>query len=913
MKNKFRNFALIALFLLSFTFVFTLNTVNSYALDDVYYLSQYVGKVLNGKVTVSDLFKDINNYILYPKHYTQYQIDLDNGSTEGYRYNEYGERIGYQNGNGGRGIFDIRDVPSNSQPLKLFTTSHVSGGGGSHGGGGGSSRDDALPIVETPTSSPVSVVENNQVYNYVTNEYETINNSYYYTNNYNSYYDINVYETDEYYITYEFNNTYYTVCIAPMSSPTDTEYFNVYYELPDGRSSFNLREEDIHGVVFNYDVIPYERTVTNEDIIGLWHLDGTFYNSIDNSLGHGNSSFVNGMFDGGFQVPWFPSSSFSPQGINVAYLRFNDSLSSDWTLQFKMYVPVSTVPGDFIRLDAIGDGYTTHVATFPFPYTMDCWYDVAIDSLGCIYIDGVYDGSSRLSDYINGCIEVYSGFVALKHTSSNIYYQSPSGDYYDLTYGIGVVFDEVKLTNSLLYSSLDIEPTFFRYKSAVGSISWPNGISSYVPLTCSYSDGLNTVNVPSTLASSTLYYIAFSLDDFEQLSFTCYNSAVYFTDSLGLRPPPYGAPNNQVYTTPNGSYSFDEEFLSSYNYCCVVFFNSYGSNPSFSFKLSTAYSLTTSSFDVRREPWDLNFVYTVPSLPTVEVITREEIDFNYVIPQGESDFYFKITSENPSRWIPISGTDTNGYEFKIFGTSLGGGAYLPLSEDYFSLNEFYRVHFNFSGRSLTYTLFLGDDIVKSSSYSYSYDASVFFMPIEMDEFVLYQDVIENVPLSSTIALQSPVAINRWQIGGVRSSEPLVGDVFISLYNNRPSSISQYYNGIWNVIRGAVWYGGKWEDLTSFDFSRMMIISDSDGYSSGNTYNYYYYDSSIINNDYDIDITQIDNNYFEDTKDFIFSLPELLLIVPTLISSVSWLGGLGALLLAGFTVLIGLIIYKLVWR
>ena len=90
-------------------------------------------------------------------------------------------------------------------------------------------------------------------------------------------YTVNCYDIDYNYYTYNvqytYNNTYVTY-IGSTAEFQPKEY-ELYYELPDGRSSADLTEEDIAGVSFQFaDVVNYKRAVTDESLLALYHFDG---------------------------------------------------------------------------------------------------------------------------------------------------------------------------------------------------------------------------------------------------------------------------------------------------------------------------------------------------------------------------------------------------------------------------------------------------------------------------------------------------------------------------------------------------------------------------------------------------------------------------------------------------------------
>lgn len=537
-----------------------------------------------------------------------------------------------------------------SNVTRLFTNEPYSG---SHGGDG-HSRETAVEVTEDPVVTPKPIATtDNRVYNPVTNNYEDI---YYIYDDY-SYNDnsVNVisYETTNNYITYEFNYTYYDIVVSPKDSPTEGKFFKVYYELPDGRSSYNLTPNDIKGVIFNYDVVNYVRTITDEDVLGIWHLDGDFVNSVDNVSWYNNTTtFTDGRFGGCINMLPNYTDRNSPNKINLVVSNV-DTIPTDWTLEFWMYIPnVSST------IYTYGNDMYESIASFNY-LVPEGWHSVAITSEHTVYIDG------------------------------------------------DIATSQLDFTNDYL---MQINPPSFTYKNAVSMFtSLGNLFITFSPV--AYSHNTRILN---------------------------------------------GATIHQVYY---GQYFVDE----------------------IKFTKEVLYDPNTWHYYPRYEPYDLNFAYTIPSTP-----------------------------------------DT-----------------------------------------------------------------------------------------STIAIQSPTDVHNIQIGGVRSSEPVNGDVFISLYDGRATGISQYYNGVWNNVNGAVYFDGEWKDLYQYDFNSMMLVNDEEK-NTGATYIINYYGDTtnyvdISGDDITFTIDTTDSNP-QDIIKILKWIPLLFGAVGTILGTLvpflpTWLTGLIAMCLGAVLTLI----------
>ena len=199
----------------------------------------------------------------------------------------------------------------------------------SSSGSGTSSSPYVVSTNAVTTPRSIYNSNDNSVYNYATSNFETINNSYYYSNNY-------IYETDNYFLNYEYNYTYYTLSVAPISSPNDLVYYNIYYELPDGRSSLNLSADDIKGTVFCYDVVNYDCVATDDACLAIYHLDGSAVNEVNSQSTSTSYSYVSGRFGLGYAVYPSSSSSYSLR------LYYNNGVNTSYTISFWFYAPVSS-------------------------------------------------------------------------------------------------------------------------------------------------------------------------------------------------------------------------------------------------------------------------------------------------------------------------------------------------------------------------------------------------------------------------------------------------------------------------------------------------------------------------------------------------------------------------------------------
>ena len=120
-------------------------------------------------------------------------------------------------------------------------------------------------------------IDNHLIYNPVTNNYNTYN-----TVNYN--YDYNIYNftTNEY--NYYVQNNYTYVSYFIVDNDQQSYYYEIYYQLPDGRNSYDLTAEDVWGQYFIYDVTNYDYVAEDDGkTLALFHFDGDLKDSSANN------------------------------------------------------------------------------------------------------------------------------------------------------------------------------------------------------------------------------------------------------------------------------------------------------------------------------------------------------------------------------------------------------------------------------------------------------------------------------------------------------------------------------------------------------------------------------------------------------------------------------------------------------
>lgn len=336
-----------------------------------------------------------------------------------------------------------------------------SGGGGSFTPGSGAGRYDS-----GATSYYSLIDETTQSFQFLNQKFTY--NTYVYDTDYN-YYTVTIDDSENYYI-YDYG-TYYII-----NAPTDvtvegvTQYEDVtiYYELPDGRSSADLKSpEDVYGTVFVYEVGNYEEVLEDDGTtLGLWHLDGNLLNSAarnDHPLTSIESVYDEGVFgdairlDNGMSNSYvgYEQNTFDPN--DLAYMELPYDTDEPFTLEFWVYL--SSLGryfegGSSQYLGMLPVAYTTNPLTYAagrdsFVVPDKRWVSVAIcyDGSGFSwFLNGVKQTSGTLCKNVpigQGSFYFSNGLLVRYHNSN---YLS------DFTYQY-VLYDEIRLSKGVLYTS----------------------------------------------------------------------------------------------------------------------------------------------------------------------------------------------------------------------------------------------------------------------------------------------------------------------------------------------------------------------------------------------------------------------------------------------------------------------------
>ena len=137
----------------------------------------------------------------------------------------------------------------------------------------------------TTTNSAIYNNSNNKITDIVNNNQHYVTNYTYDLNNNN--YD---FTTDDGYQYKLFNATKYVEIQSLINGVSNTYY--QYFKLPNGDNSYNLTEDEIHGLKTDFSVSNYNYVAESEYLRGLYHFNGDYDNSAYYTTGYISSSFI---------------------------------------------------------------------------------------------------------------------------------------------------------------------------------------------------------------------------------------------------------------------------------------------------------------------------------------------------------------------------------------------------------------------------------------------------------------------------------------------------------------------------------------------------------------------------------------------------------------------------------------------
>lgn len=302
---------------------------------------------------------------------------------------------------------------------------------------------------------------NYQWYNPVTNNYNYTNN-FYYSYDYNTYYynqTINNYQYDYYYVD---NSTYVTYYIVETDSSGNENdyYYEMYYQLPDGRNSYNLTASDVWGTYFIYNVDRYASVAEDDGTtLGLWHFDNSmndesYWNNksaVSQSLTYSSSGvFGSAKYVGDNITLYLNNSGFHPsEPFTLEWYGYYPNAKSSYTSSNTEYYYYSgLLCAEFLYAGVLNNEWVHYALCYD-----GTDYSFYRNGVNVGFKDSsvlVPSSASALYTSVVSGFYFYDNSIVLSGSES-MFTCSGSGFYYMMNHQ-GAYIDEMRLSKGVLYT-----------------------------------------------------------------------------------------------------------------------------------------------------------------------------------------------------------------------------------------------------------------------------------------------------------------------------------------------------------------------------------------------------------------------------------------------------------------------------
>lgn len=225
--------------------------------------------------------------------------------------------------------------------------------------------------------------------------------------------------TTNYYYEWNYYINYTSITYIGQTEEYN-KYYEVYYELPDGRDSADLTAEELEQLNVSMDVIPYGRSADDTSLRCLYHFDGdtkdsSYWNYCTDFTWNKGASVTYmdaGVFDGALYLDETEHDFTITLPSNIG--------GNDFTLQFRYYQSFTAAPQTDSYLSIGGNQYLkfngssflngsgTALASTP----IGSWNEIALIRSGnrlYYYLNGVSIGSISLSGSLGDKLTFHFG------------------------------------------------------------------------------------------------------------------------------------------------------------------------------------------------------------------------------------------------------------------------------------------------------------------------------------------------------------------------------------------------------------------------------------------------------------------------------------------------------------------------
>lgn len=275
-------------------------------------------------------------------------------------------------------------------------------------------------------------------------------------------YYIDSHDTYNTYVTYNYSWTFYinytSITYIGQTAEYD-KYYEVYYELPDGRDSADLTAEDLEQIDFNIDVVNYGRSADDTSLRALYHFDG---DTRDSSYWNYCSDF---KWTNGASLTYMDSGVFggalylsAEEWHNFEFLFPSNIGRGDFTMQFRLYQSYTPTP----QSDTSGIRFLTS-SGWKMVLTMDgsTVSSPLNSSVSVRYATGQWN--EFCVQRLNGVFYYFLNGVLFGSVADNTFYYSRSWWGFSSSQQTYKYLDEFRLVSKALYGGANYTPTSVPY------------------------------------------------------------------------------------------------------------------------------------------------------------------------------------------------------------------------------------------------------------------------------------------------------------------------------------------------------------------------------------------------------------------------------------------------------------------
>ncbi len=597
----------------------------------------------------------------------------------------------------------------------------------------------------------------------------------------------NYYTTNNYNYLYQFHINYTSITYIGQTEEYEKRY-ELYYQLPDGRSSADLTAEDLEQLSMVFaDVVPYARSADDVSMRVLYHFDGntedssywSYCTSFDWSEGASLTYMDEGTFGGSLYL------DETAHDFTIS-LPGND-LGSDFTLQFRYYQSYTAAPkldsyikfGSETLFQFNGANYYNGSGTVICATSIGSWNEVCLMKKGSVlyfFINGVPYGSVEDNVYHSPTITFHFG-------SSQQTYKK---------------IDELRFTKSAVYEpSVNYTPTAVPYDTNL-SLILPDGEYPVSDEIMVFTKSENNI-----------------LDNYGLSDWTSAAVFDHFFSGKYVSDMRYAA--SDLAFTSKPLVAFDTDFVSVSQGDTGVLVDFGGNSVSTTVSVSGYYCYVIQNaifFPLKYRSRDVSNCTTFFGLTNDQTYT-----LSVALSDGSSSsvtFVYASSCSSPQPTV-VSTCIESPINFRA--GYIGSSSY------------YYNGGFYIYSESDTLAEIVYMELVEGSESQFS---------VKWEQAVYSSGQLQESPV---LAVRTNRTITGYQIGGVRPSYPSKGLVYAMVENSRIISLQQYTGYAWEEVDGRIWTGERWIPYSSFDVFTLQDFYDIIG-SSGSEYEYIYTESGF---------------------------------------------------------------------